>query len=276
MSSASAEPGRRRVALGVEYDGRGFSGWQIQTGQQVRTVQAQLTRVLSQVADHPVHLYCAGRTDAGVHASGQVIHFETGSVRPEMAWVRGSNSLLPADVSVRWAQDMPDGFHARFTATARRYHYLIDNRPQRSALLQGRCTHHFRPLEAAPMNDAARHLIGEHDFSAFRGSYCQSSTPMRHVMDLSVSRFGDFLLVDIRANAFLLHMVRNIVGVLLPIGEGLHPPHWAGEVLASRDRRQAGKTASPDGLYLVQVDYPASFGLPQIAPTVPVPGLVVG
>lgn len=280
MTSPLPASGQRRVALGIEYDGSDFSGWQIQPKQSVRTVQAQLTRALSQVANHPVRLYCAGRTDAGVHACAQVIHFGTDSIRPEKAWVRGGNALLPPDISIRWAQDVEDDFHARFSATARRYHYLIDNRQERSALLRGRCTHHFTPLNAERMSEAAHALIGEHDFSAFRGAYCQSSTPMRHVMELNVTRQGHFILVDIKANAFLLHMVRNIVGALLPVGAGSQPPSWVAEVLAGRDRRLAGPTAAPDGLYLMQVDYPQQYNLPQsLNPSLPAvlpAGLVVG
>ena len=252
-----------RLALGIEYNGSQFNGWQAQKSPSVSTIQETLEAVLSEVADQPVALTCAGRTDTGVHATGQVVHFDCSHARPDSAWLRGANSLLPATIAVRWARQVDHEFHARFTATARRYRYVIYNHPLKPALLGGLVTHHHYALDAACMHEAGQALLGEQDFSAYRGAACQSGTPMRNVMSLKVSRQGDFVLLDIEANAFLLHMVRNIAGVLLEIGEGRQAPAWAGEVLASRDRTLGGVTAPPDGLYLVGVSYPASYGLPE-------------
>jgi len=254
-----------RVALGIEYNGRGFNGWQAQKSPHTKTVQQTLEQALSEVADHPVTLVCAGRTDAGVHATGQVVHFDHRHERTEGAWIRGGNALLPPEVSVRWAKQVPADFHARFSATARRYRYVIYNHAVKPAILNGQVTHHYQPLDAERMHAAGQLLLGEQDFSAYRGSACQSTTPMRHVSEISVRRQWDFVTLDIQANAFLLHMVRNIAGVLMEIGEGRKPVAWAGEVLAGRDRRQGGVTALPNGLYLVKVFYPAAFNLPEVA-----------
>ncbi len=254
-----------RVALGIEYNGRGFNGWQAQKSPHTKTVQQTLEQALSEVADHPVTLVCAGRTDAGVHATGQVVHFDHRHERTEGAWIRGGNALLPPEVSVRWAKQVPADFHARFSATARRYRYVIYNHAVKPAILNGQVTHHYQPLDAERMHAAGQLLLGEQDFSAYRGSACQSTTPMRHVSEISVRRQWDFVTLDIQANAFLLHMVRNIAGVLMEIGEGRKPVAWAGEVLAGRDRRQGGVTALPNGLYLVRVFYPAAFNLPEVA-----------
>jgi tRNA pseudouridine38-40 synthase len=229
----------------------------------VSTVQEVLESVIAQIADHPIKLHCAGRTDKGVHASAQIVHFDTDSGRPLKAWVRGSNALLPDSVVVRWAKQVDDSFHARFSALSRRYCYLIYNHKVPTALLQGQVSAHFFELNENLMHEAAQNLLGERDFSSFRGAGCQSNTPMRNVQHLQVSRQGDFVMVDIKANAFLLHMVRNIVGSLLEVGEGLREPEWIAELLAQKDRRLAGKTASPDGLYLVEVDYPDSYELPK-------------
>lgn len=250
-----------RVAVGVQYNGAGFQGWQAQRPG-VRTVQAVLEQALARVADAPVRLVCAGRTDAGVHGVGQVAHFDTAAVRSARSWVLGGNAHLPADVSLSWAQVVPDDFHARFAALARRYHYLILNQPQRSALWQGRATWHYRPLDAGRMAEAGQALLGEHDFSAFRAADCQARHPIREIRELSVQQRGNGLLLEVEANAFLHHMVRNIVGVLLAIGGGDRPVAWAGEVLAQRDRRQAGVTAPAAGLYLWRVRYPERFALP--------------
>jgi len=254
-----------RVALGIEYNGRGFNGWQAQKSPHTKTVQQTLEQALSEVADHPVTLVCAGRTDAGVHATGQVVHFDHRHERTEGAWIRGGNALLPPEVSVRWAKQVPADFHARFSATARRYRYVIYNHAVKPAILNGQVTHHYQPLDAERMHAAGQLLLGEQDFSAYRGSACQSTTPMRHVSEISVRRQWHFVTLDIQANAFLLHMVRNIAGVLMEIGEGRKPVAWAGEVLAGRDRRQGGVTALPNGLYLVRVFYPAAFNLPEVA-----------
>jgi tRNA pseudouridine38-40 synthase len=229
----------------------------------VSTVQEVLESVIAQIADHPIKLHCAGRTDKGVHASAQIVHFDTDSGRPLKAWVRGSNALLPDSVVVRWAKQVDGSFHARFSALSRRYCYLIYNHKVPTALLQGQVSSHFFELNEKLMHEAAQNLLGERDFSSFRGAGCQSNTPMRNVQHLQVSRQGDFVMFDIKANAFLLHMVRNIVGSLLEVGEGLREPEWIAELLAQKDRRLAGKTASPDGLYLVEVDYPDSYELPK-------------
>jgi tRNA pseudouridine38-40 synthase len=255
--------GTSRIALCVEYNGAAFSGWQAQASPRVATVQESLETALSRIADHPLRVNCAGRTDAGVHASWQVVHFDTPAPRPLKAWVRGANALLPSTVAVRWAQQVDAGFHARFSALSRRYRYLIHNAPARAGRLAALVCSHHAPLDAARMHAAGQHLLGEHDFSAYRGAACQSRTPMRNVMALEVRRHGAYVSVEVEANAFLLHMVRNIVGMLLVVGEGTRTPAWAAELLAGRDRRLAAQTAPPDGLTLVGVRYPAHFGLPE-------------
>jgi tRNA pseudouridine38-40 synthase len=252
-----------RIALGVEYDGSAFKGWQAQLDPAVPTVQETLEAALSRIADQSVRVNCAGRTDTGVHAAGQVVHFETTSDRLLKAWVQGANSLLPPQVCVRWAQVVAFDFHARFSAQSRHYRYCISNEVVQPALLGAFVTHYHHPLNAALMHEAGQALLGEHDFSAYRAQACQSRTPMRRVLALQVRRHGALVVVDIEANAFLLHMVRNIVGVLLEIGSGRRPPTWAGELLAGQDRTRAAVTAPPGGLSLVQVRYPAQFGLPQ-------------
>ncbi|MCP5419224.1 MAG: tRNA pseudouridine(38-40) synthase TruA [Gammaproteobacteria bacterium] len=251
-----------RIALGLEYDGSQFRGWQIQE-KGVRTVQCCLEQALSSIADHPIHTFCAGRTDAGVHAIGQVVHFDTSARRPAQAWIMGGNSNLPADIGVLWAQPVPETFHARFSAVARRYRYVILNRPYRPVLERHRAAWWYKPLSAHSMDKAAQDLLGEHDFSAFRGRHCQARTPVRTVHAIRVERHGDHVVLDIEANAFLHHMVRNITGVLLAIGGGERPIDWAGDVLAGCDRRLAGVMAPPEGLYLIEVRYADSFGLPQ-------------
>ena len=261
----------RRIALGVEYDGSAFNGWQAQLSPRLATVQEALESALSIIAAHPVKTSCAGRTDAGVHGSGQVVHFDTSAERPLKAWVAGANSILSRHCAVKWAQDVPDDFHARFSALSRRYRYCILNARVRPALLASFVTLHHHPLDAEAMHAAGQYLLGEHDFTSFRGTACQSRTPMREVMALSVKRHGAWVLVDIEANAFLLHMVRNIVGVLLKIGEGRQPVTWADELLQIRDRTQAAMTAPPNGLCLYQVRYPERFALPP-APDYFLPG----
>lgn len=228
------------------------------------TVQETLEKAISQVADHTIRVQCAGRTDSGVHATGQIVHFDTHNERPLQAWVRGCNALLPKTVVVRWAQSVDGDFHARFSALSRRYCYVIYNHKVRSAVLQGLVTPHFHGLNEQAMHSAAQYLLGEQDFSSFRGASCQSNTPMRNVQQIKVERCGDFVWVDIKANAFLLHMVRNIVGALMEVGEGRREPVWIKELLANRDRREAGITAAPDGLYLVEVRYPEHYQLPKI------------
>lgn len=253
---------RRRVALGIEYHGGAYAGWQAQRSPALPTVQETLEAALSRVADHPVATVCAGRTDAGVHASAQVVHFDTHAVRPLRAWVMGANSLLPADVAVQWAREVGPDFHARFSATYRRYRYLVLNRAQRTALAAGSACLERRPLDAARMHEAAQCLLGERDFSAFRGAGCQSRTPMRRLDRIAVERAGDLLTIEVEANAFLLHMVRNIAGSLLAVGTGERAPEWLGGVMASRDRTLAAATAPAAGLYLVDVGYDARWALP--------------
>jgi tRNA pseudouridine38-40 synthase len=248
-----------RVALGVEYDGTAFHGWQFQGD--VRSVQESLQIALSKVANHEVIVHCAGRTDTGVHATGQIIHFDTQAVRSERSWVLGSNVNLPADVSVCWAKLMPEDFHARFSAIGRHYRYQILNRAYRSALWRDRAVWIHKPLDEKVMHRAAQRLVGTHDFSSYRAIGCQAKHPVRTIHSLSVSRQGEMLSIDIHANAFLHHMVRNIAGVLLAIGKGERPEGWAEEVLALRDRKLGGVTAPPQGLCLTGVDYPEEFVL---------------
>ncbi|RMG38040.1 MAG: tRNA pseudouridine(38-40) synthase TruA [Gammaproteobacteria bacterium] len=250
-----------RIALGVEYDGRGFHGWQAQQ-KGVRTVQVTLEQALSKVADHPLRVVCAGRTDTGVHALGQVVHFDTDAVRSERNWLLGSNVNLPPDVSVTWVREVSSEFSARFSAVSRRYRYFILNRTARSAVLAGRVTWVHRPLDAEAMHRAGQALVGEHDFSSYRALGCQAKSPVRTLHSLVVERHGDFVVLSVHANAFLHHMVRNIAGVLIAIGKGDRPETWAGEVLALRDRTLGGVTAPPEGLYFEQVEYPPEFGIP--------------
>lgn len=254
-----------RIALGLEYDGRAFRGWQVQ--ENTRTVQASVEAALARIAGHDLRVHCAGRTDAGVHACGQVVHFETDVQRPLRAWVLGANVHLPEDVAVLWAVPVEDDFHARFSATGRVYRYLILNRPSRPALFRGRAAWECRPLDAAAMGDAARHLLGEHDFSSFRAVGCQAKHPVRELRRLEVSRQGQWVCLEAEANGFLHHMVRNIAGVLMAVGAGKRPSDWVREVLERRDRRLGGVTAPADGLYLTRVEYPRRFALPEPRPS---------
>jgi tRNA pseudouridine38-40 synthase len=251
---------RRRLAVGIEYDGGAYCGWQQQTG--APSVQMALEAALSRVADQPVGLVCAGRTDAGVHAREQVAHFDTEAWRSPRAWLLGANTHLPRDISLRWAHAVAEDFHARFSALARSYRYLILNRVTRSALASGRALVVHHSLDVMAMQQGAQRLIGEHDFSAFRSSECQASSPVRHLRSLSVARSGDWIAIDVTANAFLHHMVRNIVGLLLVIGYGRATPERAREQLESRTRSTGEATAAAHGLYLWRVDYPSQFGLP--------------
>lgn len=257
-----AAAGFSRIALGVEYKGSRYSGWQRQASG-VLTVQETLEKALSKVAAGPVSLLCAGRTDAGVHACGQVVHFDTQAERSLKAWVMGANINLPHDISVSWAKVMPAHFHARFKAIARRYRYVIYNDPIRPAHLGEEITWNHRPLDAERMAQAAQFLVGTHDFSAFRAGQCQAKSPIKKMHHLRVTRHGQMIVIDVRANAFLHHMVRNLAGVLMTIGTGERPIEWAREVLESRVRRTGGVTAHPYGLYLVQVEYHNEFELPQ-------------
>lgn len=255
-----------RIAAIIEYDGSRFSGWQVQSAdaqhEDVRTVQGAVERALSVVADEPVRVHVAGRTDAGVHAAVQVIHFDTDAQRTPYSWVRGANSNLPEDVALLWASQVPPDFHARFAATARSYRYVILNRPVRSALLQTRVSWEYRPLDIAPMRAAAQSLIGVHDFTSFRAMQCQAKSPVRELRALEVARHGEYIVITATANAFLHHMVRNLAGVLMTIGAGERPAAWAQQVLAARDRTAGGVTASPAGLYLARIEYPERFAIP--------------
>ncbi|PIE83628.1 MAG: tRNA pseudouridine(38-40) synthase TruA [Candidatus Contendobacter odensis] len=257
-----------RVAVGVQYDGCAFRGWQAQS-LGIRTVQACLEQALSNIADHPIQVVCAGRTDAGVHALNQIVHFDTTAHRSEQAWVRGGNTHLPADLNINWACQVPDDFHARFSAQSRRYRYLILNQPQRSALWQGRAAWCYRLLDAQRMHRAAQPLIGEHDFSSFRAAECQAHHPVRVLYELTVRRRYRGIIIEVEANAFLHHMVRNIAGVLMAIGAGDQPVSWTKKVLEARDRTQAGITAPAEGLYLLMVHYPEYFRLPIAVETAP-------
>lgn len=252
-----------RIALGVEYDGSAYHGWQSQLQDGVPTVQEALEKALSCVANHPVKVVCAGRTDAGVHGTGQVVHFDSDSVRSEKGWICGANSNVPGNIAVRWARPVSDAFHARFTAHSRRYRYVIYNHKTRPALYNRQVSWNYRKLDLGLMQEGASYLVGSHDFSAYRGVNCQAKSPVKTVHHLALYRQGPMLVLEVEANAFLMHMVRNIAGVLMTIGAGDRPPHWAREVLESRDRKQGGVTAPPHGLYLVGVGYPEEFDLPE-------------
>jgi tRNA pseudouridine38-40 synthase len=249
-----------RIAVGIEYDGSAYAGWQMQPG--IPNIQHTAEAALSAVAAEPVALTCAGRTDAGVHAWGQVAHFDTVAERSPRSWVLGANSALPEDVSLSWAMAVPGHFHARYSAQSRTYRYLVLNRASRAALLARRAVWIHRPLDAAAMALAAAALVGEHDFSAFRSSECQAKSPVRSLTRLAVERQGDWVVIEATANAFLHHMVRNIAGLLLKVGKGDEPPSWAHTVLEGRDRRCGAATAPAQGLYLLSVSYPPAFGLP--------------
>lgn len=250
-----------RIALGIEYDGSHFCGWQMQR-HGTRTVQEVVENALSVVADEVVQITCAGRTDTGVHATGQVVHFETTSVRPEKAWTLGVNAHLPNDVASLWAREVDDDFSARFTATARQYRYVILNRRARSAVLHNKVCWRHGDINERAMHEAAQALIGEQDFSSFRSSACQAEHARRNVHYINIHRKGDFIYIDIEANAFLHHMVRNIVGSLLLIGQGEQSVEWMADLMQLQDRTQAGPTAPAEGLYLVNVVYPESYGFP--------------
>lgn len=262
-AAEQAAAGISRIALGVEYKGSRYRGFQRQRAG-VPSIQESLEKALSKVAGgEPVTLSCAGRTDALVHASGQVVHFDTRVVRSMHAWTMGANLNLPPDISVTWAKAMPPAFDARFSAMARRYRYVIYNDSIRPAHMAEEVTWNHRPLDIRRMRDAAEALVGTHDFSAFRARQCQAKSPIKTVHHLRLIESGRFLVLDIRANAFLHHMVRNIAGVLMTIGAGERPVEWARDVLESRTRRTGGVTAHPYGLYLIKVDYPEAFELPQ-------------
>jgi tRNA pseudouridine38-40 synthase len=250
-----------RFALGLEYDGRGFCGWQSQLGG--GAVQDALERALASICAQPVRVAAAGRTDTGVHATAQVAHFDSPVERPLTAWVRGVNSALPDGVAVLWAQPVAPGFHARFCATGRAYTYLLLNRASRPGLSSGRVGWFHRPLDVERMRAAAALLPGTHDFSAFRAAECQADSPVRELRRLDIERHGDLIVFHFGADAFLQRMVRNIVGSLVYVGKGRHPPQWVAELLAGRDRSAAAPTFAPDGLYLTAVDYGPAWRLAQ-------------
>jgi tRNA pseudouridine38-40 synthase len=248
------------LALGVEYNGANYSGFQRQN--HAVGVQNKLEDALSIVANERIETVCAGRTDAKVHATGQVISFKTNANRLEHAWVLGTNAHLPSDIAITWAKEVDENFHARFSATARRYRYIIHNAKPRMGICSGLITQfHNARLDEGLMHDAAQILIGEHDFSSFRGINCQSHTPMRNVHFIDVSRVGDYVIVDIEANAFLLHMVRNIVGALFDIGTKKRDKDWLKQVFEAKNRQLSSPTAPPDGLYLIDVTYPEEYHL---------------
>jgi tRNA pseudouridine38-40 synthase len=252
----------QRIALGIEYNGHAFSGYQMQS-HGTRTVQDELEKAISIVANEPIRLTCAGRTDTGVHATGQVVHFDTAVKRELKAWMLGGNTNLPSDVSIHWVRKVNDDFSARFSAISRSYRYVLFNRRTRPAIFQNNVSWSYELLDDKAMHAAAQILLGKHDFSAFRSSRCQASNAIRTMQKISVQRQGDYVILDIQANAFLHHMVRNIMGSLLMIGRSEQTDKWLQSVLKSGDRNQAGMTASPAGLYLVNVEYPKECGLPE-------------
>ena len=253
-----------RIALGVSYDGSAYNGWQSQPGGQ--TIQDHLESALTAFATQTIHTLCAGRTDAGVHGLMQVVHFDTEVQRDEFSWVRGTNRFLPPDIAVQWARGVPDTFHARASAQARRYAYVLLESPVRPSLEAGRVGWVFRPLDVQAMRQAAAHLIGEHDFSSFRASACQALSPIKTLHELQINRRGAYWRFDFRGNAFLHHMIRNIMGCLLLVGQGLQAPDWVAEVLAARDRDAAAPTFAPDGLYFLGPLYAPDWGLPDHVP----------
>ena len=251
----------QKIALGIEYNGSRYCGWQHQHN--LLSVQNKLEYALSKIANYPINVFCAGRTDAGVHSTGQVVHFVSNVYRKFTAWTYGVNANLPNDISVRWAKIVPDKFHARFSATARSYCYIICNSKIRPALLNKRVTHFYCYLDDKKMHRAAQYLVGENDFTSFRAIKCQSHTPWRNIINLSVKRQKSYILIDIKANSFVYHMVRNIVGSLIEIGRGNRPESWIKTLLKEKNRSLASATAKADGLYLVSIDYPSYFHLPK-------------
>lgn len=254
----------RRYAVGIEYDGSHYSGWQRQPFFDA-TIQSKVECALSNIAAHPIEIICAGRTDAGVHAAAQVFHFDTAARREDFSWLAGANRYLPQDIRLQWIRQVDNTFHARYSALARYYRYWIKNQGQPSALWVKRCYWHRKRLDAEKMQQGAQYLVGEHDFSAFRSAECQSHTPWRFIQYIKIKEKQDWHIVDICGNAFLHHMVRNIVGTLLQVGDGRRSPDWIAEVLDSRDRTKAGITAPAQGLYLNGVSYPREYNLPETA-----------
>jgi tRNA pseudouridine38-40 synthase len=250
-----------RVALGLSYNGQPYDGWQSQPSG--RTVQDHLEAALGKFATHRVSTVCAGRTDAGVHALMQVVHFDTALDRTPYSWVRGTNTFLPRDIAVQWAHFVPHEFHCRASALTRRYTYILLESPVRPSFDAGRVGWAFHSLALAPMQEAAKHLLGEHDFTSFRASACQALSPVKTLQGLEIVRRGAYWRFDFEANAFLHHMIRNIMGCLVAIGQGKHPPEWMAQVLAARSRDAAAPTFSPDGLYFLGPRYDARWGLPE-------------
>ncbi|MFK7975765.1 MAG: tRNA pseudouridine(38-40) synthase TruA [Halioglobus sp.] len=263
--SEPQEPGTR-FACCIEYDGSHYNGWQSQPHEGVRTVQDTLEVALASIAGESIRVHCAGRTDTGVHGTGQIVHFEAAVARSCKAWMFGGNTALPRDVRIHWVVTVPTEFHSRFSAQSRRYRYVIANTLVRPALLRNQVAWHRRPLDAPTMHLAAQQLLGEQDFSAFRAAACQASSPMRNVHCVSVARHSDYVVIDIQANAFLHHMVRNIAGALIAVGEGREHEGWIGELLLGKDRAAAADTASAAGLYLVEIVYPEQFSIPAPPP----------
>jgi tRNA pseudouridine38-40 synthase len=256
-----------KFAIGVSYCGAGLDGWQSQPSGS--TVQDHIERALSEIGGARIALTAAGRTDAGVHASAQVAHFETDVDRPESAWVRGANSLLPAGIAVQWAVPVAEDFHARYSAVSRTYRYVLYSHAVRPALLAGRAGWFHLPLDLEKMREAAIYFVGERDFSSFRSAECQAKSPVRVMESAVIRASGAYVLFDFTANAFLHHMVRNIVGCLIYVGKGKHPPAWIPELIAARDRRRAAPTFSAEGLYLFRVRYDPRWNLPSFADMMP-------
>ncbi|MGA2550425.1 MAG: tRNA pseudouridine(38-40) synthase TruA [Burkholderiaceae bacterium] len=262
----------QRFALGIQYDGRPWQGWQSQPG--ANTVQDQLEAALARFTTEAVRVIAAGRTDAGVHALGQVVHFECSAVRPEHGWIRGLNSLLPQSISVTWASSVPAAFHARFSAISRTYQYVLYLSPIRSPFVQGRAGWFYLDLDLEAMREAAGYLVGRHDFSALRSAQCQAKSPVKTIHRLDLERHGDFILVTVCADAFLHHMVRNAMGCLIAVGRKQYSAAWVASILEARERDKAAPTFMPDGLYLAAVEYPSEFALPKAPPLESVfPGL---
>jgi tRNA pseudouridine38-40 synthase len=256
-----------RIALGLSYDGAPYAGFQSQPSG--HTIQDELERALAGIAAEPVRVAAAGRTDTGVHALAQVVHFDTDVERPDSAWVRGSNAALPDSIAVQWAVRVDAAFHARFSAIARSYVYLLYNHPVRPAVFAGRAGWHHDPLDVDAMRDAAQCLVGQHDFSAFRSSECQAKSPVKLMESIAVRAAGPYVVIELTASAFLHHMVRNIVGCLVYVGKGRHPAGWLREVLEARERARAAPTFSPAGLYLSAIRYEARWQLPAFSPMIP-------
>jgi len=256
-----------RIALGLEYDGSAFCGWQTQPS--ACGVQDHLESALERFADTPIEITAAGRTDTGVHATAQVVHFDTEAVRDENAWVRGTNACANEALRVLWSHPVAADFHARYSALSRTYRYLLLNDPVAPAILRNRVGWFHRPLDVERMREGAKALVGEHDFSAFRGSQCQSRSPIRNVMEVGIEREANIVAFTFRANAFLHHMIRNLVGSLVYVGAGREDPEWIGTLMKSRDRRLAAPTFSAAGLYLSAVEYDPAFGIPMFRSLLP-------